>query len=180
MKSNLHKNEISVDNNLSTYQNRALVIALLIVSGVAFNTSPAFAENYALPFRADFEALPIGPITLAGDGIATHLGKFDMVVHRLAASVPSPSDTCVGFVFIIVTMTAANGDELWMEYTDGEICFDFTDFPNVSFIGAANFVGNGGTGRFSDSIGDYQMLWSGEITPLGVTNGGVIEGVIGY
>jgi len=67
---------------------------------------------------------------------------------------------------MIVTITAANGDELWMDYSDGELCVDFSSFPVITFVGDVGLSGTGGTGRFSESAGDYRLffrcdqLWS--------------------
>lgn len=174
------KTENPAARNKPGAPSRRIFVPLLIALGAVSSPNLVIADNSARPFKSNFEAVPTGPDTVAGQGNATHLGKIDIEFSRSFASTPGPSNPCVSFQFIIVTITAANGDELWMDYTGGDLCFDFTAFPVITFSGAVDLVGTGGTGRFDDSTGDYQLRWDGEITALGVTNIGVIEGVIGY
>ena len=158
----------------------ASVLAGMLAIGVMWHSNLSLAKDKALPFRASFSAEPTGLLTVAGNGIASHLGVFELNVSRAVATTPSPSNPCVGFVYIDANLTAANGDELRMRYTDGELCFDFTNFPVVSFAGVVNFAGTGGSGRFLGSTGAFEMFWSGETSPLGTTTDGTIDGVIVY
>jgi hypothetical protein len=181
MTSNSEAREFSIDCENQCTGNRFIVLAMLIVIGVAYYPRLAVADESARPFQAKFTALPEGDIVVAGGGVATHLGNYHLQMFRQVASAPTPSDPCVGFLFMFAVLTSADGDELWMDYTDGELCFDLTNYPvSVTFTGEVNLVGVGGTGRFTESTGNYQMNWSGEISATGVVNGGEIEGVIGY
>ena len=168
-------------NNIPRTRGRVWVAAALVFCGIVQTQCLAFAAESERPFAAAFTALPAGGPLVVGGGIASHLGEFDLEILRQGISDPTPLDPCVGFKFMFAVFTAANGDELWMSYTDGEICFDFKNYPVVvTFDGAVNLIGVGGTGRFTDSTGDYQMYWSGEISADGVINSGEVDGVIGY
>jgi len=158
-----------------------LVTILIIALTVALGPNLAFADKDNRPFEAGFTAfVPAGQTRIIGQGKATHLGKMEIEFIREFASAPGPTNPCVTFQYMIVTITAANGDELWMDYSDGELCVDFSSFPVITFVGDVGLSGAGGTGRFSESAGDYRLLWEGEITASGVINYGVISGVIGY
>ena len=119
----------------------------------------------------------------AGTGIATHLGMFDLAGKRVVGQpTPStPSNPCFDFESLTVTLTAANGDELSLDHTGGEICFDLSNFPfSVPFIGEADFIAIGGTGRFSDATGDFHMLWRGDATSVPLSFTGELWGAVGY
>jgi hypothetical protein len=158
-----------------------LAIILLIALGVALCPNLAFADKDNRPFEAEFTIfVPAGQTSIVGQGKATHLGRMDIEFIREFASAPSPINPCVTFQYMVVTITAANGDELWMDYSDGELCVDFSNFPVITFVGDVGLSGTGGTGRFAESNGDYRLLWEGEIAASGTINYGVISGVIGY
>lgn len=181
MKSNLRKKQPSAENDNFLSRNRLLIIAGLVAIGAAYNSSIAVADNSARPFSANFiGARPIGSDTFAGTGIATHLGKFDLIGHRVIGQ-PTSSTPCFGFQSLTVTLTAANGDELSLDATGGELCFDLSNLPlSAPFIGEANFVAIGGTGRFSDATGDFQMLWRGDAASAELSFTGELWGVVGY
>lgn len=181
MNINPRKKQPFAKNHNFLSRNRFLIVAGLVAISVAYNSSFAIADDSARPFSANFIGALIAPNIFAGTGIATHLGTFDLNGHRVFDSQPTPSDPCVGFQFIIVTLTAANGDELWLDATSGELCFDLSNFPlSVPFLGEADFVANGGTGRFSDSTGDFHMLWSGDAASATPSFTGELWGVVGY
>jgi hypothetical protein len=181
MKSDRMKRTTSTDSENTKSRNRLLIIAGLVAISVGFSSSLAIAEEDERPFSANFTGALVAPLTFAGTGIATHLGNFDLVGYRDFSSPPSPSNPCVGFQYIILALTAANGDELWLNATSGELCFDFSHFPvSISFAGDADFVAIGGTGRFSDSTGNFQMFWSGATTSSGASFTGELWGVVGY
>ena len=176
------KSKTSTENDNTKSRYTLLIIAGLVAISGGFSSSLVVADNSARPFSANFIGTrEIGSIAFAGTGIATHLGTFDLNGYRVIDGQPTPSNPCVGFQFIIVTLTAANGDELWLDATGGELCFDLSNFPlSVPFLAEADFVGIGGTGRFSDSTGDFQMLWSGDAVSAIPSFTGELWGVVGY
>jgi hypothetical protein len=150
------KREASTDGEDIKRRNGLVIIAGLVAIGVVFSSSLAIADNNARPFSANFIGTrAIGSITFSGTGIATHLGTFDLNGYRVIDGQPTPSNPCVGFQFIIVTLTAADGDELWLDATGGELCFDLSNFPlSVPFLAEADFVGIGGiTGELWGVVG---------------------------
>ena len=176
------KREVSTEGEDTKRCTGLVIIAGLVAIVVAYNSNIAVADNSARPFSANFiGARTIDSINFSGTGIATHLGKFDLNGSRAIDGQPTPSNPCVGFQFIVVTLTAANGDELWLDATGGELCFDLSNLPlSVPFVAEADFVGTGGTGRFSDSTGDFQMLWSGDAASATPSFTGELWGVVGY
>jgi len=105
-------------------------------------------ENYELP---DEEPPPPDPdadlrVFVHGTGYATHLGKT-AIWHDQKWIFDYPVSN-EGWGTMI--LTAANGDELWAEYTNSH---GFDTFPLFIMTGEGEF--NGGTGRFEDATGPF-------------------------
>jgi hypothetical protein len=102
---------------------------------------------------------PVVTTTVAGEGQATHLGRFT-VTARVVIDVPN--NTVLGNW----VLTAANGDQLFVTFEG------FALGPNQ---GGGNFTIVGGTGRFAGATGQYTqvidfgsdpgLLLPGESTP---------------
>jgi hypothetical protein len=128
--------------------------------------APASAEQPARPFKgyssgyATFVDNSTDPITLEacpypvyatgtfgyGSGTASHLGRFDWANVHCA---PAANEAITG----LLTLTAANGDELVLQYygpTDAELGANH-------FWGAYDFAVTGGDGRFEDASGSGVM-----------------------
>ena len=105
-----------------------------------------------------------------GRGEATHLGRFSIYgAHCLELTIPpEPLPYSSGFF----TLTAANGDELWIETSgvvvpsdDSNYAFEFSD-PCEFVGGTGRFEGTRGTGTCSGKVGAGRVdhVWSGELT----------------
>jgi len=105
-----------------------------------------------------------------GRGEATHLGRFSIYGgHCLEFTIPpEPLPYSNGFF----TLTAANGDELWIETSgvvvpsdDPNHAFEFSD-PCEFVGGTGRFEGTRGTGTCSGKVGAGRVdhVWSGELT----------------
>ena len=106
-----------------------------------------FIDNSTDPFTEEpcqfFDAT--GTFGFAS-GTTSHLGRFD---YASAHCAPGGSEAITG----MLTLTAANGDELLIEYigpTAGELGEDF-------FTGVYDFTIVGGDGRFEDATGSGEM-----------------------
>ena len=182
MKSNPMKRTTPIGGEDTKSRNRLLIVAGLVAISIGFSSSLAIAKKNARPFSANFTGTrEANSIAFTGTGIATHLGRFDLDGYREIDGQPTPSNPCLDIDVIVVTLTAANGDELWLDATSGEVCFDLSRFPvSVPFLAEAEFVGVGGTGRFSDATGDFHMSWSGEALSAIPSFTGELWGVVGY
>jgi hypothetical protein len=78
-----------------------------------------------------------------GEGEATHLGQFQWEDDEVATFVPGGLT-----VVALFTMTAANGDELYGEFSS---VGSFDEDGNLVIQATYNFVG--GSGRFIDATG---------------------------
>lgn len=124
----------------------ALVFLVVLATGtIAFGSSPASAgANKPRPFRASLESefsvvdtcdsgAPLQVIT--GTGHALHLGRFDILGQACLDGTPG-----------VVTWTAANGDEITIDFL-GEIGPIGPDGSGpISFL----TLSVSGTGRFSN------------------------------
>jgi hypothetical protein len=177
---------------------RVLIVGAVAVLVVLATVSVALARKgpSERPFKADFVgaaswefddygAEPCGPYQVGGDfeeggfsvttnteatGNATHLGKTQ------ASFTHCPTDS--GYVNGHLTLTAANGDQVFIEYVDDGTTGD--SFP-------LNVVN--GTGRFKDAGGS--MILSYWVEPIIGPNGepdfsspwgwgATVEGTISY
>jgi hypothetical protein len=176
------RTEAPAGTGVVKHQKRFATITGLLAISVSLVSSLAIANSSARPFSANFTGTrEANSITFTGTGIATHLGRFDLDGYREFEGQPTPSNPCVYVKVLVLTLTAANGDELWLDATGGELCFDLSSFPvSVPFLAEAEFVGVGGTGRFTDATGDFQMFWSGEALTATPSFTGELWGFVGY
>jgi hypothetical protein len=138
---------------------RAVVIAATVALG-AMTLSPEVAVASERPFRAvlagNANLSPIDPPCLwrndeTAAGQATHLGRFTLVGVEEVNFCSTEGDVAVVGA---LTMTAANGDKLDMEYT----AIGFADETGTVLTIQADFVFAGGTGRFADATGSGVIL----------------------
>ena len=120
------------------------------------------AMMHAVPFRGEFEQEqtlmegipPVIYVELEGVGTVTHLGKTRLWVGQNwdLGDFTGPAEGAAEVIF-----TAANGDELHADlYAYNALEFDGDGNPVFATVwGAGNFVG--GTGRFSDVSGTYNL-----------------------
>jgi hypothetical protein len=124
--------------------------ALVALLGLAVAASRASAGEQ-VPFKGTFDAVsaqtPIPPVVhdeITGEGQATHLGRFDVVV---SATVDLATRTGMG----TYTFVAANGDTLTATFTGAS---QPTATPGV-FLITENATITGGTGRFAGATGGF-------------------------
>jgi hypothetical protein len=139
-------------------------LGLLLLLGTA--ASPAAASR---PFKGHAEGMVTG-VTLTGfileyTGQATHLGQFTRTEE-----VSLNPDT--GAFEGTIVFTAANGDQLWVEFTG-----QFTSATTAEGI----YTIVGGTGRFTDATGTANFEASTALSPEGALLAAVtFEGTIDY
>jgi hypothetical protein len=105
-------------------------------------------------------SLPSGAVVIESTGTATHLGDFTRTEYVFFGPVGAISGT--------VVFTAANGDQLWADFSGA-----FTS-PTTA---EGTYTFTGGTGRFSDATGTASF----EATTLdGIHVAVSFEGSIGY
>lgn len=127
---------------------KAWVIILAVISIVIVAQSVHALTD--VPFKGVFEGtFAINPVTLqlhfSGEGTASHLGESDIVGESQLAP---PAHGCFEIATDAVTLTAANGDQLFIT-NSGQDCFDSTGH----IVGNAIFTVTGGTGRFAGASG---------------------------
>ena len=165
----------------------ALLPVALILLGLTSSTPINIAANASdvkLPFHAVIHGTAVpsftGPCTFTnhetGSGLAIHLGVItwtsDETVQFLSCP---PPGTAIAATNIKTTIVAANGDEIFVEYTTTGT---LDPVNGVSVSGGYNFVS--GTGRFTNVTG------SGVITAHGPGGGppfdfvGSLDGTISY
>jgi hypothetical protein len=154
------------------------LVSAAAMSFLTFVTPPALATT-SVPLKAIFEGtFTINPITLelhfSGEGQASHFG--DSTIVGDSALVPA-SPGCFAIADDAVTLTAANGDQLFV-VNSGQDCFDETGH----IVGEATFTVTGGTGRFQDAIGDgvTEVVATPDTTGLAGTFVLTISGQISY
>src|SRR6266436_3080832 len=135
-------------------------VLVAVASFAAFAIADAPNAAAAEPFKAtltgnahpDFTHFPVVTNEETGVGEATHLGRFIWEDEEVAVFAPDGTFTVEG----TFTMTAANGDQIFGEFTTtGYINGD----GNLVIHG--NYEFTGGTGRFADVSG------SGELDAVG-------------
>lgn len=149
----------------------ASVLALLCCS------LPAIA-NDQVRFKGTFEgidhAMSVGPCTTivehSAEGQATHLGRFTLTSTTIA-------DVCSHFPNFdgsddLVTLTVANGDQLFGTAISTSTLVDFTDPTRIRVVGESTITITGGTGRFANSTGTIRWsilakLYEGTVLPDG-------------
>jgi hypothetical protein len=135
----------------STRTSNGFLSLLFAAAATALSlVAPSARAADPVPFMGIFEGtFAINPVTLhlhfEGDGLASHLGDSAIVGDsQLAPDGPG----CFVIVADAVTLTAANGDQLFLTNV-GEDCFDDTGH----IVGSATFTVTGGTGRFAGASG---------------------------
>lgn len=142
----------------------ALVIALLAVS------EPASAAGHgagpltgtimgSASFVPEEDCVPVGLETQStGSGIVTRLGRVEMSAAHCTPAGPDIAGRMI--------LTAANGDELYLDYGGTCDALPPDAVPGVTEIGCDNpFVVAGGTGRFEDATGTGHL--SASVTFMG-------------
>jgi hypothetical protein len=147
------------------------VLAALTLSG------PAMAARTSVPFKGRSSGVAttvgfdpvagIAYIHVEGQGQATHLGHFTQTGDAAA-------DVVTGNARGTWTLTAANGDMLFLEFEAKPVI--------NSTQGVATFTVVGGTGRFQEASGSYQQLIVFVATPGGAdtTFTDVLTGMISF
>ena len=139
---------------------RPVVVLLLAVGSVIFSTS-ASAEERAYQSRST-AVLDFATGNFVAAGNATHLGKY---IESGNVSI-SPTGQVEGSA----TLTAANGDELFLEFTGTLNFLTGTITATITFDGAT-------TGRFPDATGSGRLV--AQAQPDG-TFTVIVEGTIDY
>ena len=143
----------------------------LIVGLAAFGLSSPLLAGWGganRAFRGNAEGVvtgisPEGALIAESTGTATHLGKYT----RTETVFIDGAEVSGTIVF-----TAANGDELWADFTGA-----FTS-PTTA---EGTYTFTGGTGRFEDATGTASFQVTTATTPDGVTHLSVrFRGKIGY
>jgi hypothetical protein len=140
-----------------------VLLAAVVTGGLA--SPPAAAADPARPFSgtATGEVTGVGPsgeLVVTYTGTATHLGKFTRE-ERLFLN---PDGTFTG----TMVFTAADDDELWVEFAGGFVS------PTTA-EGTYTFVG--GTGRFEGATGSAGFE---AVTPDGIQVTAAFEGTLTY
>jgi len=157
---------------------RGLLVLSLALGVGAVTLSVAAAED--LPFKAmltgNAHLSPTDdPAVLrndeTGEGEATHLGHFTWADVEFADFAAIPGGVSVVATF---TMTAADGDELYGEFTSVGY---FADPQTLVIQGEFEFTG--GTGRFADASGSGEIDAFAFLAP-GLPFIGTIKGTIDY
>jgi hypothetical protein len=119
-------------------------------------TSLALHAAQPVPFKGHSEnqaisAVPVDEthvfVTTAGEGTATHLGKFSFVSPHLSGLLDFSIDG-------IQVITAANGNELHTSLI-GNLHPEVDETGHVFLVGAVEGTITGGTGRFEDATGTF-------------------------
>lgn len=162
-----------------TSLDRVLVIAATFAVGAATLT-PAAVAAHERPFKArsagnahlsDTDVPWIKRNDETAEGKATHLGRFTWVSVEYVDFHTIPGGVAVEGSF---TMTAANGDRLFGEYTT-------TGFPDEAgdLIIHGNYQFTGGTGRFAGATGSGDIDAIASLAP-GLPFTGTMNGTIEY
>ena len=128
---------------------RSIVAGFALIVAVVVATSPADAAK-PRPFRGRvtatwdniFNGLFAPPATFVGGGPVTHMGSTTQEGELFLLP---PDENRVALGFGLVTVTAANGDQLTFDY-EGEL-------HAVTGEGLGTFTFTGGTGRFAGATG---------------------------
>jgi hypothetical protein len=111
------------------------------------------------------DGYPIGVhVVVAGSGNSSHLGKTTMIVDQ-QWYFPATSGPLTGTS--VITLTAANGDELLINFT-GEMAGN-ENFTYIEIRGSGSI--NGGSGRFTDAEGTIELVATYEKFAPGVIDG---------
>ena len=116
--------------------------AVITSTDFGFNTDPD-----AVAARCGGVARAFAVTTTKAVGIATHLGRIDLVADH--CSYLDESGNPGPYTKGELSISAANGDVLLGTYTDG---MSLTPPPLIEFVDVFTFV-DGGTGRFIEASG---------------------------
>jgi len=142
----------------------AVGLVMLVQQRAAAVETVPFAADYQGAFQIMFGAGPDGTddLRFAGDGIGNHLGLSAVDGHSTTR--PSATDPlCSDIVTDRVILTAANGDELWLQNA-GEDCLDFSIPGHIFIRGSGTMRVIGGTGRFRGATGSGTFAVLAEVT----------------
>ena len=150
------------------WKRTSLVLAGLGLTLLTFGLPaplPADEGGSNLPFKglaagAITGIAPSGAVVIEYTGKATHLGNFTRTEYLFFGPGGAISGTMV--------FTAANGDELWLDFSGG-----FTS-PTTA---EGTYTFTGGTGRFSDATGTATFQAT---TSDGIHVAATFEGSISY
>ena len=135
----------------------ASVLALLCCSGpVRAGDQVPFHGTFAGFDRATSPNPCMVIVEHSAEGQATHLGQFTYTSTTIAP------DTCTHFPVLpfyddSVTLTAANGDQLFGTMIGASTLVDFTDPTKIRIEGEGTITITGGTGRFAHSTGTIRL-----------------------
>jgi hypothetical protein len=115
-------------------------------------------DKSPVPFKGKWEGMTYmtGVFTrlIECQGNCTHLGLFDAVVtYDVTYTDPEHPEYGGGIQNGVATMTAANGDKLYLENLTGTWGFISNVNPMVGFSCTCDI--NGGTGRFLNATGSF-------------------------
>lgn len=106
-------------------------------------------QEKSVPFKGKMTLILKGN-TVSGTGTATHIGRFTIVEpNNLVKRNADGSLTITG----PATITAANGDEIFTTHI-GQVKFLDNGMAQVT----AEFTITGGTGRFAEATGSFEVL----------------------
>lgn len=156
----------------------AAAIAVLITFGATTGAGAAPGATHDRPFKLEFtgaleivvgahwcDSLPwVGVVIVTDEGPATHLGR--VVAEATQCTNSETGEVANG----VVTMIAANGDELHATYSGG---------TGSSAPVEVTQIFNGGTGRFANATGQA-IEWAYPNDPEAGRVWGTMEGVISY
>lgn len=152
----------------------AVLLCLLV--GTGFTNDP----QHLRPFQGIYELTttivdptpPDQEVIYNGWGVATHLGKSTFYAHSF---IDRPSNTFAG----TATLTAANGDELHMDFTGSTHYYD-----NGTVFIERHYTITDGTGRFAGAAGNLDgNSWGTAGSPPGSVshfNRITFEGALSY
>jgi len=129
------------------------MIAIIATASVMGSTDAHAADQR--PFKGHAHGVFTGPNSGSGTVIATHVGKGDVVFTDLnldfGGGTPDGDNVCFPVIGGYQKFTAANGDEIEMNYDSGRFCVD----PSTGAPVYGNFVTTvtNGTGRFDEAVG---------------------------
>lgn len=150
---------------------RVLIIgtAILVLAIIAVGAALA-ANNRERPFKGtsfgyvieegelEGSDCPAATVITAGEGEATHLGKF--TEERTHCFTPPDHPAFQGEVIHdgAYTLTAANGDTLWGTYGGELQPTEFGEAGPVKGIITVHATVDGGTGRFEGAQGEHTVV----------------------
>ena len=156
----------------------------LAITAALFMAALALAPDSAAAGERPFKARWTGNANLSeteipwimrndetGEGQATHLGRFTWASVEFVNFIGFPPQVTVEGTF---TMTAANGDRLFGEYTTVGLA---NAEGNLDILGVFRFTG--GTGRFEDATGGGLLQATAFFAP-GLPFEGSYRGTIDY